>query len=279
MANITAADVNKLRKKTGAGMMDCKNALVEADGDFEEAVDALRKKGQKVAAKRGDREASEGVVIADTSDDGKTGFLISLNCETDFVAKNDDFKSLAEDILKIAKDNNPADLDALKGLPFKDAGQSIEEKIVESIGKIGEKIELGTYEKIDADEVVAYNHPGNNIASLVGLNKSGDGYGEIAKHVAMQVAAMSPVAVDKESVSKEVIDRELQVGREQAIEEGKPENIVDKIAEGKLNKFFKENTLLNQQFIRDTKKTVSQYLKEQDKELTVVEFKRISLTD
>lgn len=272
MANITASDVNALRKQTGAGMMDCKKALVEAQGDFETAIDLLRKQGQKVAAKRGEREANEGVIIAKSK--GKHGVLIVLNCETDFVAKNEDFVKFAYSILDTAIENKPASLDALKALKI--GPITIEEKIAEQTGVIGEKIDLSAYEQISAEEVVAYIHPGNRLAAIVGLNKTG--HAEVGKDVAMQIAAMDPVAVDKDGVSTDIIEREMEIGKELARAEGKPENMIDKIAEGKLNKFYKENTLLNQQSIKDNKKTVAQILNEAEKGLTVTAFKRRMLS-
>jgi elongation factor Ts len=273
--NITAADVNKLRKQTGAGMMDCKKALVEANGDFEAAIDFLRAKGQKVAAKRSDRDAAEGLVIAKSTNDGTRGAMIVLNCETDFVAKNDAFGEVANSILDLAIETNPSNLDALMALNYPGSEQKIADKITEEIGKIGEKIELSAYESVNASKVVAYNHPGNKLASVVGFNNE-TGH-DVARDVAMQVAAMDPVSLDRTSVPQEVVDRELQVGKDQAIEEGKPEEMAEKIAQGRLNKFFKENTLLSQSFIKDNKKSVEQYLKEQNSDLTVTEFKRISL--
>lgn len=274
--NITAADVNKLRKQTGAGMMDCKKALVEANGDFEAAIDILRTKGQKVAAKRSDRDAAEGLVIAKSTNDGTRGAMIVLNCETDFVAKNDAFSDVANAILDLAIDSNPSNLDELMALNYPGSEQKISDKITEEIGKIGEKIELSAYESVSASKVVAYNHPGNRLASVVGFNNAtGD---DIGRDVAMQVAAMDPVSLDKNSVPQEVIDRELQVGKDQAIEEGKPAEMAEKIAQGRLNKFFKESTLLSQSFIKDNKKSVDQYLREQNGDLTVTEFKRISLS-
>ncbi|RMG79463.1 MAG: elongation factor Ts [Bacteroidetes bacterium] len=276
MATITASDVNKLRKQTGAGMMDCKKALQEAEGDFEKAIEILRKKGQKVAAKRGDREASEGLIIAKTTPDNKAGVIVSVNCETDFVAKNQEFQEFANKIADIALENLPSSIEDLKALPY-EGGISIGEKIVELIGKIGEKIDLADYKTISAEAVVAYNHPGNQIASLVGLSKAVEGIEEIGKDVAMQVAAMNPVAVDKGDVSEEMIQKEIEIGKEQAINEGKPAELAEKIAMGKLNKFFKENTLLNQEFIKDNKITIAQYLKDKDKDLTVTEFVRLAL--
>lgn len=273
---ITAADVNKLRKQTGAGMMDCKKALEETKGDFEEAVDFLRKQGQKVAAKRSDRDASEGAVLAGTTTDGKRGAIIMLNCETDFVAQNDDFVKFAQNILNSAIENKPESLDALKALPYMDSGISIEEKITEQTGVIGEKLELSSYDTVVADKVVAYIHPGNRLASMVGLNK--DGYDDLGRDIAMQVAAMAPVALDKDDVPKDVVDREIQVGKDQAIQEGKPAEMAEKIAMGRLNKFFQENTLLNQAFIKDNKKSIKQYLGDAEKGLSVTSFKRFSLS-
>ncbi len=273
MANITAAEVNKLRQQTGAGMMDCKNALVEADGNFEKAIDILRKKGQKIAAKREGREAKEGLVIAKTSSEGKKGVLIVLNCETDFVAKNEEFIQFTNSIIELAIEKNPASIDNLKALPLN--GTSVEEGITGLIGKIGEKIELSQYEVIESAKVIAYNHPGNRLATLVGMNKSADD--QIGKDIAMQIAAMNPVAIDKDDIDPEIVERELEIGKEQAKQEGKPENIVEKIALGKLNKFYKENTLLNQNYIKDNKKTIRQFLSETDKDLTVTSFRRFAL--
>ncbi len=272
---ITAADVNTLRKQTGAGMMDCKNALVEANGDFDAAVDILRKKGQKVAAKRGDRDAKEGLVLAKTASDEKSGVIVVVNCETDFVAKNDAFVEFASIIASVAVDNMPASVDELKNLNFSD-GVTIAEKIIEQTGVIGEKIDISGYEKIAADTVYAYNHPGNGIASLVGLN--GSGKAEAAKDVAMQIAAMAPIAVDKDHVSADVIAKEIEIGKDLAIQEGKPAEMAEKIAQGRLNKFFKENTLLAQSYIKDNKMTIQQFLESTEKGLTVTDFKRFSLS-
>jgi elongation factor Ts len=270
---ITAADVNKLRTQTGAGMMDCKKALTEAEGDFEKAVDILRKKGQKVAANRGDRDAKEGLVIAKTTTDGKTGIIIVLNCETDFVAKNEDFTNFANSIADLAIKNNVNSAEELKAAKLGDF--TVEEKIIEYVGKIGEKIELSKFEKISAETVIAYNHPGNKLATIVGFNKKTSE--EVAKNVAMQVAAMAPVAVDKGDVDASMLERELEIARETTRAEGKPEEMVEKIAQGKVNKFYKESTLLNQEFIKDNKKTVAQYLTDSEKGLTVTGFKRIAL--
>jgi len=273
---ITAADVNKLRQMTGAGMMDCKQALSEANGDFDTAIDILRKKGQKVAAKRADRDANEGLVIAKTTADGTRGVLVCVNCETDFVAKNGDFAAMAERMAQTALDKGVGSVDALKALSYDSNGLSIAEKLVEQTGVIGEKIDISACHEVKAAFVLAYNHPGNKVASLVGLNKPG--FENVAKDVAMQVAAMAPVAVNKESVPRSVIDKEIEIGKELAIQEGKPADMAEKIAVGRLNKFFKESTLLAQEFIKDNKLSVEQYLKSVEKDLTVTDFKRHSLT-
>lgn len=275
MANITAAEVNKLRKQTGAGMMDCKKALVEAEGDFDKAIEILRKKGQKVAEKRSDRDANEGVVISGTKDN-QFAAMIMLNCETDFVAKNEEFVGVAKQILEIALSERPASTEELKGLKYDDS-MTISEKITEQVGKIGEKIDLTEYTTVNGEYSFAYNHPGNSTAAIVALNQSGDAVADAAKNVAMQIAAMNPVALDESSVSDEIKARELEIGREQALKEGKPEQIIDKIAEGKLQKYYKENTLLNQQYFVDNKMSVSEYLKSVSKDLTVTDFKRSSL--
>ena len=271
MASISAADVAKLRKMTGAGMMDCKNALQEAEGDFEKAVEVIRKKGQVVASKRADREASEGVVLASTTDDGKFGALIVLNCETDFVAKNADFEKLAYDILDLALEQKAENLDELKNIEIN--GVKIEDKIVEQIGIIGEKLELSYYDCIKAEYVHPYIHSGNRLATIAGFNKSGLD-SQVYKDVAMQIAAMNPIAIDKDDVEQEEIDKEIEIGKEQARREGKPDNLLEKIAMGKLGKFFKENTLLNQEYVKDNKQTIRQYLNSVDKDLTVTGFRR-----
>lgn len=277
MANITAADVNKLRLQTGVGMMDCKNALVEANGDFEAATDILRKKGQKVASKRADREASEGVVIAKTDNSGKFGAIIMLNCETDFVAKNTEFVDLANKILDLAIANKPKNIEDLKN--FNIDSRTVLEHISDMIGKTGEKMGLGDYQFIEAPIVVPYIHQGSRLSTIVGMNigDNKDLY-QIGREVAMQIAAMSPVALNKEDVDQKIIEKEIEIGKDQARQEGKPEEMLEKIALGKLNKFFKENTLLNQDFIRDQKVTVQQYLTSVNKDLTVTAFKRVSLS-
>jgi elongation factor Ts len=260
---------------TGAGMMDCKKALTDAQGDFEKAIDELRKKGQKVAANRSDRDAKEGLVVAKTTADKKRGVVLVVNCETDFVAKNEDFGKFVNNILDIAIAKNPKNIEELKALAY-DNNISIADKLIEQTGVIGEKIELSKYEIIEAPIVVAYNHPGNRLANIVGFNNENI-HPEVAKDVAMQVAAMAPVAVDKGDVDAETIQREIEVGKEQARAEGKPEDMLEKIAQGKLVKFYKESTLLNQEFIKDNKKTIAQYLNESQKGLTVTGFKRIAL--
>lgn len=272
---ITAAEVNKLRQQTGAGMMDCKKALEESNGDFEQAVDYLRKKGAKVAANRQDRDAKEGVVLAKTSADKKRGILVSVNCETDFVAKNADFIQFAETVAGIALEKNPSSIDALKALPY-NSDITVSDKFMEQVGKIGEKIDIGYFNTVNADKVVAYNHPGNRLAVVVGFNKDIDD--EAAKNVAMQTAAMAPVAVDKDDVDTATLERELEIARETTRAEGKPEDMVEKIAQGKLNKFYKESTLLNQEYIKDNKMTIRQYLQSLNKDLTVTAFKRFSLS-
>jgi elongation factor Ts len=273
--NITATDVNTLRKRTGAGMMDCKKALEEANGDFEKAIDILREKGQKVAANRSDRQAKEGSVIAKVSANGKKGTLTLLNCETDFVARNDEFIKVAEKIADIALNGNYDTLDELKAAAYGD-GLTVEKKILEFVGKTGEKMELSAYEVIHAEKVFAYNHPGNRLASIVGFSKAdANNLNEVGKEISMQIAAMAPIAIDKSDVTKDTLDREISIAKEQARQEGKPEAMLEKIALGKVNKFYKESTLLNQDYIKDSKKTVSQFLQENDKELKVTGFKRI----
>lgn len=276
MVAITAADINKLRQMTGAGMMDCKKALTEAEGDFEKAIDELRKKGQKVAANRGDRESKEGVVLAKVTADNKRGVVLAVNCETDFVAINADFVKMTNTIIDIAIEKNAKTADELKTLSF-DGKITIGEKLLEQTGVIGEKIELNKFEVVEAAFVLAYVHPGNKLANIVGFT-SATIPADIAKDVAMQVAAMAPVAVDKDDVDAETIKREIEVGKEQARAEGKPEEMLEKIAMGKLNKFYKESTLLNQEFIKDNKLTVKQYLDNAQKGLTVSGFKRIALS-
>ncbi len=273
---ITAQEVNKLRQMTGAGMMDCKKALTEAEGDFEKAVDILRKKGQKVSASRADRETKEGVVVTNVSGNGAQGTLLSLTCETDFVAKNEEFGAFANTLLDLAVSNGSTSVDEILALPFENI--TVAEKIVEMTGKIGEKIEISHYEVVKAEAVVPYIHSNGKLGVLVGLtNTNGADAEEAGKDVAMQIAAMNPVAVDKGGVDASTIEREIEVGKEQARAEGKPEEMLEKIAMGKLQKFYKENTLLSQVFVKDNSKTISQYLDGISKGMTVSEFKRISI--
>jgi elongation factor Ts len=275
MSEVKTADIVKLRKLTGAGMMDCKNALAESNGDIEKAVELIRERGKAIANKRADREAGEGAAIAKTNANGTKGAIVVLNCETDFVAKNQDFIGLATKILDIALENEPADLDSLKSLEID--GRKIVDLVMDQSGITGEKFELSYYEKIQAEKVVPYIHPGNKLASVVGFNMSNVSE-QVGKDIAMQVAAMNPVSVDVEDVPEKIRKQEFEIGREQARLEGKPENMLDKIAEGKLNKFFKESTLMNQEFIKDSKMTIKQYLQGIEKNLKVVGFKRVSLT-
>ncbi|MDD2530355.1 MAG: translation elongation factor Ts [Bacteroidales bacterium] len=273
MANITAAAVNELRQKTGVGMMDCKKALVECDGDMEKAIDYLREKGQKVASKRADRDASEGCVLALTNQDKTFGAIIMINCETDFVGKNEDFVNFTRKVLENAINAKAKNAGEVNQLVID--GSTVENLIVDQVAKIGEKIQISHYEALEAPVVYAYIHPGNRLASLHAMNKTG--FDERGHDVAMQIAAMAPLALDKSQVSADVIEREMDVYRVQIREEGKPDNMIEKIAEGKLNKFFKESTLLSQEFIKDSKKNVLQYLQEGDKDLTVTAFYRLML--
>ncbi len=273
MVKITAAEVNKLRKTTGAGMMDCKNALVEAEGDFEKAIEILRKKGQKVAAKRADRESSEGAAIAKVSEDKTNGVIISLNCETDFVAKNESFVKLAKDLAEMALNFNSKE-------DFLNAnfnGVTVQDKLTEQTGVIGEKIEIGGFKKLSAPFVGSYIHAGNKIATLVGLSALVDGSEVAAKDVAMQAAAMNPIALDEEHVEQSVIEKEIEIAKDQLRQEGKPEARLENIAKGKLNRFFKDNTLVNQAFIKDSKQTVAQYVKSVDDSLKITGFERVAL--
>lgn len=257
-------------------MMDCKNALAESGGDFDAAVEILRKKGQAVASKRSDREAGEGVVLAKVTEDNHLGAMVVVNCETDFVAKNNDFIDFAYTILDIALNNKPKDIEDMKKMKLSE--KSISEAITEQMGVIGEKIDTTYFEIIEAPFVISYIHPGNKLATLVGFSKENIDI-QLAKDIAMQVAAMNPVAIDKDNVPQNIIDQEIEIGKEQAKREGKPEELLEKIAMGKLNKFFKESTLLNQEFIKESKKTVRQYLQENDNELKVLDFKRYTLND
>ncbi len=276
MTQITASQVNDLRKQTGAGMMDCKKALVETNGDFEKAIDVLRKKGQKVAAKRADRETSEGVVLSLTNDNNSLGAVICLNCETDFVAKNDTFVDLARSILSKAIAAESTSIESIKELNYDDS-ISINEKLVEQTGVIGEKIEISNYFLIKSDYVASYIHPGNKLSSLVGFNIKSNNIIEIGKNIAMQIAAMNPIGIDESSESQEIIEKEMEIGKDLARKEGKPESMLEKIAQGRLKKFFKENTLLNQVYIKDSKLSILAYLKSEEKDLIVTDFTRVQL--
>ncbi len=273
---ITAADINKLRQMTGAGMMDCRKALTETNGDFEAAIDWLRKKGAKVAALRGDREAKEGVVLAKTTADNKTGITLCVSCETDFVGKNADFVAFAQSIIDAAIANNVKSLDELNGVSIN--GAKVADLVNDKLASIGEKIGITKFERVDADFVASYIHGANRIGVLVGMNKAA---AEAGKDVAMQIAAMNPVAVDASSVPAATVERERAIVTEQIKTDpkmaGKPDEMISKIAEGKLNAFFKESTLLNQAFVKDNSKTVGDYLKSVDGGVTVTEFKRVAL--
>jgi elongation factor Ts len=276
MAEITAQEVNKLRTMTGAGMMDCKKALTEAEGDFEKAIEILRKKGQKVSASRSDRDAKEGSVFIKTSEDKKEAVLIALNCETDFVAKNEEFQNLGKLIAETALAKKSETKESL--LAEKAGNLTLNDKIVELVGKIGEKIEIKDYVRMTGEAVVPYIHAGSKLGVLVSLKGvNGKDVTEAGKDVGMQIAAMNPVAIDEKSVDKTVIEKELEIAKAMIIAEGKPENMVEKIAAGKLNKFFKDNTLVHQVFVKDNSKTIAQYLESVSKGLTVAEFKRVSI--
>jgi elongation factor Ts len=273
-ANITAQDVNKLRQMTGVGIMDCKKALIEANGDFEAAVDLLRKKGQKVSASRAGRDAAEGVVVALTSADHKTGIIVELNCETDFVAKNEEFVGFATKIAQVAISELPQSVEELKALPVE--GVAISELIVQMIGKIGEKIEISKLEIVRGETVVSYIHGNKKIGVLIALNKPhSSAVEEAGKDAAMQVAALSPVALDKEDVDADTVRREIEIGKEQARAEGKPEEMLEKIAQGKLNRFYKDSTLLNQDFVKDGSITVAKMFDNTEKGLTATSFRRV----
>lgn len=273
---ITAAEVNKLRQETGAGMMDCKNALVEANGDFEAAIDILRKKGQKVAAKRADRASNEGRVVAKISADNQFGAIVMINCETDFVAKNGEFVAFVDSIIDAAMAHKIKTKDQLMTLPIN--GRTVTDLLTDMTGKTGEKVECGGYSSIEQPYVISYNHNGNRLATIVGYNKVFDNIKVVAYDIAMQIAAMNPIAIDEKSIPQDVIDHELNLAREIIRQEGKPENMVEKIAQGKLHKFFKENTLLDQEYIKgENKETVAQYMAKNDKDLQCTQFVRLQL--
>lgn len=269
---ITASDINKLRQQTGAGMMDCRKALTESNGDFEAAIDYLRKKGQKVAALRGDREAKEGVIIAKTTSDNKTGFIINVSCETDFVSKNSEYIAFVQSIMDAAIANNVTNVEEL--LTQKLGNETIADKVNEQVAKIGEKIGVTRFERVEAPYVASYIHGNFRMGVLVGLNKENE---EAGKDVAMQIAAMNPIAIDQSSVPAATIERERNIAIEQVKAEGKPAGMAEKIASGKINKFFKESTLLAQAFVKDGNKSVADFLKDLDPELKVIEFKRVAL--
>jgi elongation factor Ts len=275
--NITAADVNKLRQMTGAGMMDCKKALTEANGDFEVAVDILRKAGQKVAAKRADNETSEGIVLTNISADGKNGKLVAFACETEPVSKVADFQNLANSLMEIAILKNPSSIDELLA-SHTQTGQPISEAIIEFTGKIGEKLVVTAYENLNAEKVISYIHSNGKLGVLVAFdNIQGANIDEVGKDIAMQIAAMKPVALDKDGVDATTIEKEIEIGKDQARQEGKPEAMLDKIAIGRLEKFYKESTLLNQQFVKDGSINIKQLLEQTQKGLTISAFKRIAL--
>ena len=270
---ITASEVNKLRQATGAGMMDCKKALVEAEGNFDKAVELLRKKGQKVAANRADRASSEGAVLAKVNGDNTLGVVVSVNCETDFVAKNEDYLKLANQLIDLALSYETAE--AFLAADFD--GMTVAEKLIEQTGVIGEKIEIGGFKRLEAPYVGSYIHAGNKIASLVGLSSAVENAAEVSKNVAMQVAAMNPIALNEEGVDAAVVEKEIEIAKDQLRQEGKPEAMLDTIAKGKLKRFFKDNTLVNQDFIKDTKVSVATYVKTAASDLEVVGFERLAL--
>lgn len=276
MIKVSTSDIKKLRDMTGAGMMDCKKALTEAEGDFDEAIEFLRKKGQKLSAKRADREAKEGVVIAQVNDEQNRGVVVRISCETDFVAKNNDFVQLAQNIADIALENFPATKVELLGMSYNDA-LTIQEKLTEQIGIIGEKIELVDYEHLEAELVVPYIHMGYRAGVILGLSETGEEEETAGKNIAMQVAAMRPISVDKDNVDQGVVDKELEIAKEQAKQMGKPDHILDRIAEGMLKKFFQENTLLSQAYVKDGNMSVGEYLRSVSPDLTVTDFKHVEL--
>ena len=274
--NISAKDVNELRKKSGSGMMDCKKALVEAEGDFQKAIDILRKKGQKVSAARSNRETSEGLVLCKLNSDESQASILSFTCETDFVAKNEDFPSLAQDIMEVAFENNLESIDEV--LVSEINGSTIDQLIVEMVGKIGEKIKILDFQIMSGEKIVPYIHAGSKLGVLVSLNNTANtDYVTAGKDIAMQIAAMNPIALDRDQVDQSVVEKEIEIGKEQARKEGKPEQIIEKIAQGKLQKFFKENTLLSQSFVKDNSLTIKSYLTTFYPELSIESFIRISI--
>ena len=273
---ISAQDVNKLRQMTGAGMMDCKKALTEADGDFDKAIELLRKKGQKVSASRADRVTTEGIVLVRTNEEATSGTVVAFTCETDFVAKNDDFVAMGNKIADIAFNEKPGTIEDLKGI--KSGETTLGEEITELIGKIGEKLDITAYKTLEGEAIVPYIHAGSKLGVLVSLKNIGDADASAAgKDVAMQIAAMNPVALDKDGVDSSIVEKEIEIGKEQARQDGKPEAMLEKIAMGKLNKFYKENTLLSQTFVKDSSKSISQYLDGMQKGMTVAAFERVAI--
>jgi len=272
--SITAHDINKLRQLTGAGMMDCKKALTEAQGDIDKAIELLRKKGQKIAAARAGKDTTEGFILAGVNETSDYGVIIALSCETDFVAKNDLFQQIAQQVLSLALSQRPSTVEDLKQLEID--GLTVQERITELVGKMGENITLSAYETLSSEVVVPYLHTGNKLAVLIALQGAkGEEVVSAGKDVAMQIAALNPIAIDKDGVSSSVVEQELSIAREQAIREGKPEAMLENIAQGRLNKFFKDNTLINQPFVKDNALTVAQYLSKVAAGLTVKDFKRI----
>ena len=274
MAKISATEVNKLRKSTGAGMMDCKKALEESSGNFELAIEILRKKGQKVAANRADRDSSEGVAIARVSSDRTMGIIISLNCETDFVAKNNTYIQLANKLADLALGFSTKE--SFLSSKFDDK-LTVNEKLIEQTGVIGEKIEIGSFKFLEANYVGSYIHAGNKIASIVGLSYKDDNAEKVSKNIAMQVAAMNPIALDEHGVSKDILDKEIEIAKDQLRQQGKPEAMLDNIVKGKIKRFLKDNTLVNQIFIKDNKINVSQYAFSINPKFSITGFERISL--
>ena len=275
MNQVCATDIKKLRNLTKAGIIDCKKALSESEGDFDKAIDVLRKKGQKIAARRADRNSSEGLVLAKTNENCTLGYLISLNCETDFVARDENFIHLADNLLNLALESNASSLEKFLNINFQDI--TIEEKLTEQIGVIGEKIEIQSFQKLESNFVGSYTHSNKKVASLVGFSKVVEDISVVSKDIAMQIAAMNPICLDRNDMSQELIDRELEIGKELALQEGKPKELVEKIAQGRLNRFFKENTLFAQAFIKDAKQSVGEYVKTFGDDLKITDFKRYSL--
>lgn len=273
MVKVTAQEVNALRQITGAGMMDCKRALEESEGNIDLAIDILRKKGQKVAAKRGDREAKEGYVTARINSAGNIGYVFSVNCETDFVAKNADFQAFAEKIMDAVVSNDPKTVEEANSLNY-EGTRTVADVINEQTGKIGEKIEIGSFERLEGNSLAIYVHPGNQVVTMVATNKANL---TIARDVAMQAAAMAPIALDEDQVPQSVLDKELEIGKDLAIQEGKPEAMAENISKGRLSKFLKENTLLNQMFVKDNKLSIKQYVKQAGDGLEVTGFRRVSI--